>query len=51
MEEECNETCSRLLACGSEDKEQDTLGKAMSCSLRRVLAFEEASIEDDWYEG
>jgi hypothetical protein len=51
MEEGCNETCSRLLAWGSEDKEQDTLGKAMSCSLRRILAFEEASIGDDCYGG
>ena len=51
MEEGCNETCSRLRACGSEDKAQDTLGKAMSCSLRRVLAFEVASIESDWCEG
>ena len=51
MEDGCNETCSRLLAWGSEDKEQDTLGKAMSCSLRRILAFEAASIGDDCYGG
>jgi hypothetical protein len=48
MEEGCKETCSRLRAWGSEDKAQDTLGKAMSCSLRRILAFVAASIEVDW---
>lgn len=51
MEDGCNETCSKLLAWGREDKEQDTLGKAMSCSLRRDLAFEAESIEDDWQWG
>jgi len=44
MEDGCNETCARLLAWGSEDREQDTLGRAMSCSLRRLFAFEAASI-------
>jgi hypothetical protein len=45
MEEGCRETCSRLRAWGSEDNEQDTLGRAMSCSLRRILALVAASIE------
>lgn len=44
MEEGCKETCSRLLAWGSADREQDTLGKAMSFSLRRDLAFVAASM-------
>ena len=51
MEEGCSDTCSRLLAWGSEDREQDKLGRAMSCSLRRVLALAEAFIGDDWHEG
>ena len=48
MEDGCNETCSRVLAWGNWDKEQDTLGKAMSCCLR---SFAASIIDDDWYEG
>jgi hypothetical protein len=45
MEDGCNETCSGVLAWGSWDKAQDTLGRAMSFSLRSCAA---SIIDDDW---
>jgi len=43
MEEGCKETWSRHLAWGKEDSEHDTLGRANNCSLRKLVAFLDAS--------
>jgi len=44
MEDGCNETCSGVVALGSWYKEEDTVGKAMSFSLRCAASI----VDDDW---